>query len=508
MNKPKEQFSYEQLDLLYRIAGHLAAATDQNRTLSSVLNWMNEDCGWRRGVITLMNEGGEEVQASLTSKDVPSAKSERMRYRHGEGVTGQVFSSGESVYIPDLSKDRSFLDRSGLRSNIQLGDFAFFCVPIKYHETIIGTISADKMKSEISQPESEIAFLQAVANLLAPFVQRRRLERQLEVYQKAREPGGAFERMIGKSAAIQEVQKMLARVATANTTVLITGETGTGKGVAAEIVHNLSPRADNPFVEINCGSIPENLIESELFGHEKGAFTGAIQQRIGILERAGSGTVFLDEIGELSLSTQTRLLRVLQKKEFERVGGSKTMRCHARIIAATNRNLEEDVAQGNFRTDLFYRLNVFPIRLPPLRERGKSDIMLLIEHFTSLYARDMDRKIARIDTPAIDMLTAYHWPGNVRELENVIERAILLADSDVIHGHHLPPSLQMRRYSSQPETEGAFPALVENYEKELITEALKDCNGNQSEAARQLGITKRIIQYKIQKYDLDYRRFR
>ncbi len=508
MANEKIAFSYEQLVFLYRVASHLATAKDQNRALSSVLDWMTRDCQWRRGVITLMSQDGSEVQAFLTSKDVPAHKSDRMRYRQGEGVTGQVFVSGEPIYVPDLSRESKFLDRSGLRANIELSQNSFFCVPIKYQDTIIGTISADKQRRMIAEPERETAFLHAVGSLLAPFVQRRRLEEQLEIFQRARRPGGAFERIIGKSNAVLEVQKMLARVAAANTTVLLTGETGTGKGVAAEVIHALSPRAGQPMVEINCGAIPENLIESELFGHEKGAFTGAVQQRVGVIERAGSGTVFLDEIGELNPAIQNRLLRVLQKKEFERIGGSRTMHCQARVIAATNRNLEELVEKNLFRADLFYRLNVFPIRMPSLRERGKADIMLLTDHFVQFFAREMNKEIIRLDTPAIDMLTAYHWPGNVRELENVIERAVLLVDDNVIHGHHLPPSLQMQRYAEEQEPQDQFQAMVQNYESELICDALKDTGGNQTKAARQLGMTNRIIQYKIKKYNIDYKRFR
>ncbi len=407
-------FSYGQLDFLCRVSTHLAAATDQNRALSSILDWMARDCQWQRGVISLMSPDGSEVQAFLTSGDVPSARSGRMRYRPGEGITGQVFASGESVNIQDLTQNSNFLDRSGLRADLDISKLSFFCVPIKYHETVIGTISGDKQKAVIEDPALEMEFLETVAGLLAPFVQRRRLEEQFEVFQRAREPGGAFDRIIGKSSAVQEVQKMLVRVAAANTTIMITGETGTGKGVAAEVIHRLSPRSDEPFVEVNCGAIPENLLESELFGHEKGAFTGASQQRLGVMERVGGGTVFLDEVGELPLSAQTRLLRILQKREFERVGGSRTLRCRARIIAATNRDLEGVLAEGLFRADLFYRLNVFPIRMPPLRERGKADIMLLVDYFVQRFAREMNKEISRIDTPAIDMLTAYHWPGNVR----------------------------------------------------------------------------------------------
>lgn len=500
--------TYEQLDFLRRVAKLLATEVDIYEALQNVIEMLADRFTLERGVITLLSENEEEVQAHITATEIPAQRSDRMRYRAGEGVTGQVFASGEPVYIAQLTEETRYLDRAGIRRDMDRSRLSFFCVPISYQGRIIGTLSTDKPRKLIENPQSEIMFLEEVTQLLAPFVQRRRLERQMELYQRARQYDGAFTRLIGKSAAMTEVQKLLARVAETNTTVLITGETGTGKGVAAEVMHQLSPRVHHPFVEINCGAIPENLVESELFGHEKGAFTGALQRRIGILERAGSGTVFLDEVGELTVAAQTRLLRVLQKREFERVGGSETISCNARIVAATNRNLEEAIADGGFRSDLYYRLNVFPIHMPSLCERGKADIMLLVDHFAQRFAEDMGKEIARLDTPAIDMLTAYHWPGNVREVENVMERAVLLADNGAIHGHHLPPSLQMSRYTVTKEAMGSFHTLVRNYEIELITDALKDTNGNQSKAAERLGITKRIIQYKIQKYGIEYKRFR
>jgi Nif-specific regulatory protein len=505
---PDNQFTYEQLELLRRITRQLADAVDLHRALRKVPRLLAEICYMEHSVISLMTQDGQEVQARLTTDDIPAAKFDRMRYRAGEGITGKVFQSGQSVFITDPATHPDFLNRSGLREVRDIAKCSFFCVPIRYHDTIIGTLSADKSKDLIDNSANELALMEEVAHSIAPFVQRRRLEDQLDIYQHARQPDGAFANLIGKSTVMEEVQKLVVKVAGTNTTVLITGETGTGKGVLAEVIHQLSPRKDEPFVEVNCGAIPENLIESELFGHEKGAFTGALQRHVGVLERAQNGTVFLDEVGELPLPAQTRLLRVLQKREFERVGGTQTITCQARVIAATNRDLEQSVSSGEFRTDLFYRLNVFPVLMPPLRERGKADIMLLADQFIQRFSSEMGREVNRLDTPAIDMLTAYHWPGNVRELENVVERAVLLADGGVIHGHSLPPSLQMNRYAVQQEDRGKFHTLVENYEVELITEALKDTNGNQTRAAEQLGITKRIIQYKIQKYDIDYERFK
>lgn len=501
-------FSYPQLKLIARVAEHLAlAGGDLAGALSQVLEWLESDCGMARGVITLMNEDGSEVQADIVCRTVPAKQHTKMRYRAGEGVTGQVFATGEPAFLPRMDGG-DFLDRSGLRKGMDLSKRCFLCCPISYRGSVIGTISADKDSDTVGAPAQELDVLGSIARLIAPFVQRRRLEDRWEIFHREKQPGGELSKLVGKSESIAHVQKLVVKVADARTTVLLTGETGTGKGVVAQMVHNLSPAKDQPFVELNCGAIPENLIESELFGHEKGAFTGATQRRLGAIERAAGGTVFLDEIGELPLNAQTRLLRVLQTREYERVGGSGTLQSAARVIAATNRDLEAGIVDGSFRSDLFYRLNVFPINLPPVRERGKADVMLLVDHLVQRLAAELGKPVYRLDTPAIDMLTAYHWPGNVREMENVIERAILLADGDVIHGHHLPPSLQMNRYAERHEDPGDFNTAVRNFEIELITEALKDSQGNQTKAAENLGITKRMIQYKITKYEIDYRRFR
>jgi Nif-specific regulatory protein len=503
-----QSFSRQQLELLTNIARHVADAEDVSNALRTVLEWLATNQGFERGVITLMSEDGSEVQADITVAEIPQSQSDKMRYQPGEGITGEVFATGNPVYLAQLDQADRFLDRAGLRRKLDQSTLAFFCVPVMYQQNIIGTLSVDKQTRAIEDPEIDQNFLLEVAHLIAPFVHRRRLEDKMEFYQHVHDVGGSFGKLVGKCAAILEVRRLVTRVGDASTTILCTGETGTGKGIIAQLIHESGPRRSQPFVEINCGAIPEQLIESELFGHEKGAFTGASQRRQGVIERAKGGTVFLDEIGELPLPAQTRLLRVLQTREFERVGGTQTLKCNARIVAATNRDLQEEVENGLFRADLFYRVNVFPIHIPPLRERGKADILLIAEHFIQQFSKDQTKQIERLDTPAIDMLTNYHWPGNVRELENVIERAVLLADGVVIHGHHLPPSLQMNKYTTTVEAHGNFKQLVENYETELITEALKDCHGNQTKAAEKLGLTKRIIQYKIRNYQIDYKRFK
>jgi Nif-specific regulatory protein len=306
--------------------------------------------------------------------------------------------------------------------------------------------------------------------------------------------------MVGSSSTMQQVYRLIEQVADSNTTVLIRGESGTGKDLVAHAIHYNSPRADKPFLKVNCTALPETLLESELFGHEKGAFTGAIERKLGRFERANGGTIFLDEIGDFPLNLQVKLLRVIQFKEFERLGGYETINANVRIIVATNKNLEEQIEKALFREDLYYRINVFPIYLPPLRER-KDDIMLLADYFLEKLAAANSKDIKRISTPAIEMLTRYHWPGNVRELENCIERAVLLCDGDVIRSEHMPPSLQMIKKTAPP-SKRSMAEVVENMERELIVDALKKCGGRQRKAAKELGITERVLGYKIKRYNI------
>jgi Nif-specific regulatory protein len=315
-----------------------------------------------------------------------------------------------------------------------------------------------------------------------------------------------FSNIIGTSGPTRQMYEQVAQVAKTNTTVLIRGESGTGKELIAHAIHYNSLRAKKPFVKVSCAALPDTLIESELFGYEKGAFTGATGRKKGRFEMAEGGTLFLDEIGDINLSTQVKLLRVLQEREFERLGGTDTVRVNVRLIAATNKDMENAIAESKFREDLYYRLNVFTIFVPSLRER-KADMLLLADHFLEKFSREHGKVIKRISTPAIDMLMAYHWPGNVRELENVIERAILVCDGAVIHGHHLPPSLQTAD-ASGTVTRVSLKDAVAAYERDLIQDALKTTRGNRAKAARLLDTTERILNYKVRGYGIDSRRFK
>jgi len=315
--------------------------------------------------------------------------------------------------------------------------------------------------------------------------------------------------MIGNSSAMHEVYENVVQVAGSNASVLIRGESGTGKELVASAIHFNSARASKPFIKINCGAIPEGLIESELFGYEKGAFTDAQSPKKGKFELADGGSIFLDEIAELSQPLQVKLLRVLQEREFERVGGVNVIKVNVRVITATNRDLEEEVAQRRFREDLYYRLNVFPIFLPPLRER-KTDILLLSEFFLEKFCEENHKKIKRISSLAIDLLNSYHWPGNVRELENCMERAVLVCSGDTIQATHLPPTLQ-RVDSIALATEGrslSLEELTHNFEREIIIDALKRTRGNKLKAAQVLQTTPRILGYKITQLGIDFTKYK
>jgi Nif-specific regulatory protein len=379
---------------------------------------------------------------------------------------------------------------------------------------ILGALSADREEASPQNLDEDVRLLSIVASMIAQAVrlrrqvqeerekllaENRRLKDQLEEHFRPKN-------IIGNSTAMKEVFNLLAQVSGSEATVLIRGESGTGKELIAQAIHYNSPRADRPFVKVNCSALPETVIESELFGHEKGAFTGAVQTRKGRFEMADGGTVFLDEIGDLPPSIQVKLLRVLQEREFEKVGGNRTQRVNVRIITATHRNLEAMLQTGEFREDLYYRLNVFPIHVPPLRER-KSDITLLADYFAEKYSARNNKQIRRISTPAIELLSMYHWPGNVRELENCIERAVLLSTDEVIHGHHLPPTLQSAE-STDTRLHTTLQEELENFEKELLLDALKSAKGNAAMAARNLGITERIMGLRIAKYAIDPKRFR
>ena len=331
--------------------------------------------------------------------------------------------------------------------------------------------------------------------------ERRTLLRENEILrQELRAKGVTSDQIIFTSPAMANLVNMAGRVAASRATVLIQGESGTGKELLARLIHNLSPRSEKPMIAVNCGAIPETLLEAELFGHEKGAFTGATGRRIGRFEEADGSTLFLDEVGEIPPPVQVKLLRFLQEREFQRLGGNQTIRADVRVISATNRDLEARIREGAFREDLFYRLNVVVMSIPPLRER-KADIPLLTEHFLERYARENGKEIDGLSREAKDLLLKYDYPGNVRELENIIERAVVISRGPVISVEDLP--FQERAPGNGTERSGSLMKdSVEALEQRLIEDAMRQVNNNQSRAADLLGISERMLRYKLKKYGL------
>ncbi len=490
----------QELTLLYEISQKLDQSLDLDKIIQPVLLSMSEEMGLIRGMVTLYNRWTERIQIAA-SCGLSEKEKQRGEYQSGEGIIGRVFKTGKAIIIPEIKNEPHFLNKTGVRKKESIKNLAFICAPIKIENTPIGTISADRLYSDSKKLEEDVKLLSIIGSMIAGAVKiRRRVDEEKELLREELTSKYKPGNLIGTSTAMLEVYELISQVAKSDATVLIRGESGTGKELAAHAVHMNSLRAKKPFIKVNCAALPESIIESELFGHEKGAFTNAVNKRIGRFELAENGTIFLDEIGDLTPATQVKLLRVLQEKEFERVGGSKTLSVNVRVIAATNRPLEKLMADNKFREDLYYRLNVFPIHLPPLRDR-RSDVMLLTDYFTEKYSRTNGKPIKRISTPAIELLMSYHWPGNVRELENCIERAVLLSTDGVIHGHHLPPSLQSAE-STGTSIRETLGEAVAKLEKELILDALKSTKGNRAKAARILGLTERRMGLRIEKYNI------
>ncbi len=492
-----------ELEILYRISQAMAHQHDVSALFKEVFDIMENEMGMSRGTLTLRRPG-TDIFVIEASRGLTGEEQKRGQYQMGEGITGRVAKSGKPVIVPDISKEPGFLNLTGSRKMKQM---AFLCVPIIHRRDVIGTISIDRKVAGAEELQKDLAFLQLVANVLAEAVAGIReqleersnlMEENIRLRQQLNERYRPAN-IVGNCSSMRAVFEQIAQVAESSATVIIRGESGTGKELVARAIHHASSCKAGKFISVNCAALPESLIESELFGHEKGSFTGAAQQRRGRFELAHGGTLFLDEIGDISPAVQVRLLRVIQERAFERVGGDETISVNVRLIAATSKNLEEAIRQNRFREDLFYRLNIFPIHLPPLRER-RSDIILLADHFLQKYNALHHKNIKRISTPAINMMMMYHWPGNVRELENCIERAVLTASDDVIHGYSLPPSLQTSEATHTeilPADKVSLKTMVNSYERELVIDALKKFRGNASNVAKHLCSTKRIINYKI-----------
>jgi len=506
-HKPDEIFC------LYEITKAIHATLDLRQALYKVLGLMSEHLGMNRGSISLLNPDTSEIHIEV-AHGISSSEKTRGRYKLGEGVTGRVIESGRPMAVPKINDEPLFLDRTGARSRIDKSTISFICVPIKEGRKVIGALSVDRVFEGSAPLEEDVRLLMVISTLIAQKVavlesinrEQERLKEENLRLRKELNKKYSFSNIIGNSRKMQEVFYLITQVAKSNANVLLLGESGTGKELAANAIHYNSLRSTKPFIKVNCAALPENLVEAELFGYEKGAFTGANREKAGKFEMAHGGTIFLDEIGSLALESQGKLLRVLQERELERLGGNQVIKVNIRLIAATNKELARSVEQGTFREDLFYRLNVYPIYMPALRER-EADILLLADYFLEKYADEYGKNIKRISTPAIEALTQYHWPGNVRELENCMERAVLLCDDQVIHSYHLPPTLQTAQETGTELTQSLTEA-VERFERELLIDALKSSRGNMRKAAMALKTTERIFGYKVKSYGIEPKRYR
>ena len=500
---------------LYKITKQLASSSNLKECLENVVNILSKDKEMENGTVTIINPITSKLEIEVADGITAEAR-RRGTYKLGEGITGRVVASGSPIIIPQIGDEPGFLNKTRTRGDERKKKFSFLCVPIKTANHTIGALSVDREYPDGLGKESEndLRFLTVVSGLIAETVHRvqtvneekEALRRENSKLRRELSSKNRIQDIIGNSSRMQEVFEMVHRVADSNATVLLRGESGTGKTLVAKAIHHNSNRQEGPFIVVNCSALPENLLESELFGHEKGSFTGAHTRKIGRFEMAQAGTLFLDEIGEISPAVQVKLLNVIQERTFHRVGGAQPISADIRLVAATNRNLEKAVKENDFREDLYYRLNVFPVYLPPLRER-RTDILLLAEFFLEKYAQENKKDIKRISTSAIDLLIQYHWPGNVRELQNCLERAVLICDEESIKSIHLPPTLQSSD-SIRGGDKISLARSVENYERDLIIDALKNNNGNQTKAAKYLDTSLLIINYNIHGYHIDPKQYK
>lgn len=500
-----------ELEALFRVGQVLSRSLKLQETLQGVLQVLHDNTGMQYGMVTLRDENGEFTIRAIDSKS--QLLPDKVRYRPGEGIIGTILESGQSIVIERIADEPRFLDRLGLY-HLEL---PFIGVPIYQvdEEAPIGVLAAQPNTGNDGLLSDRVRFMEMVAQLIAQTVrlsleiekERRDLTDERDRLRRAVRGHYGFDNIIGHSANMKRVFELVRQVAKWNTTVLIRGESGTGKELIANAIHYNSPRSNNEFIKVNCAALPENLLESELFGHEKGAFSGAINQHKGRFERADGGTLFLDEIGEIPPTFQAKLLRVLQEGEFERVGGNRTLKVDVRIIAATNLELETQVEKGHFREDLYYRLNVMPIILSPLRERTE-DIPELAQFLIRKIAKKQGRKLELMDS-AIRLLMRHNWPGNVRELENRLERAAIMTEGEKIDRNIISMTgleeeipLNTPNSFSQPKVDLNDPKLDE---RERVIAALEQAGWVQAKAARLLNMTPRQIAYRIQTLNIKLR---
>jgi Nif-specific regulatory protein len=504
----RQAFLEIELATLYRVSEVLSCSLDLRETMQGVLKVLHEQGSLSYGMVSLVDEETGELLVSALH-DERTRPMESVRYRPDEGIVGAILSSAEPIIVRRIADEPRFLDRLG----VYKPDLPFIGVPINIGENETVGVFAAQPSRVTDLLDEQVRFLEMVANMMGQSVRlARRVQDEQRLLRDERDNlrrrvkgEHGFSSIVGHTKTMQVVFEQVRQVAKWNTTVLIRGESGTGKELIANAIHYNSPRANGPFIKLNCAALPDNLLESELFGHEKGAFTGAVSQRKGRFEQANGGTIFLDEIGEISPAFQAKLLRVLQEGEFERVGGLKTLKVDVRVIAATNRDLEAEVQIGDFREDLYYRLNVMPIHMPPLRERVE-DIPDLAHFLVGKIARAQGRELGITDS-AIRLLVRHTWPGNVRELENCLERAaIMSADGRIDRDAITLTGIEERIQPGEPQAAGKVDLTdPELDERERVIAALEQAGWVQAKAARLLNMTPRQIAYRIQTLNIKVR---
>ncbi len=533
-------FAFKELAVLYEISKLMANPVEIHDKLNRAMKLLKSHSYLERCAVFLRADD-EDLLELFASVDLTPQQQKMAHYKFGEGATGLAAESREPVVVENIHNSITFLNKTGAKDR---NTISYIAVPLISDGDVFGVVSANMTKNS-TIPFDEVVrmltiagsiFTQAIVSYKQIETQKAHLTELKTYYKSEMLQNNRFENIIGTSPQMRSIFELLGNVASSDATILVRGETGTGKELIAAAVHNLSPRKEGPFIKLNCAAISETLLESELFGHEKGAFTDAKETRKGRFELADKGTLFLDEIGDISPALQVKLLRILQEQEFERVGGNKTVKVDVRLVAATNRNLEEMVAKKEFREDLFYRLNVIPVNLPPLRERGE-DVGLLVNHFMNIYKKRHKKELA-LTNEAMARLLAYPWPGNIRELENTMERIVLICQGPDIQAQNLDiilPAAQTVAQASpvpQPQPVVQQPAApveaapvtpppaapaehdagshekmmtrddIQSLEREAIVQALAECHGVQTKAARKLGLTPRQIGYKIKKYNI------
>jgi len=524
-----------EMQVLTEIAQILSSTLDLRAGFTRIMQVISDRLQMHRGTLILLDEATGRLRTE-TAYGLSADDIERNRFALGEGITGNVVATGKPRVIPDVRHETEFLNRTNrLRSyeNVET-PISFMCVPIKIERRPVGALAVDKPYTTDAQLRADEVFLEIICAFLAQAIQINRmtmrqkedlLQHNKNMRSNVRDKFD-FVNIIGDAPAMHEVFNVIGQVATSRATVLLLGETGTGKEMVAKAVHHNSNRKEKQFIRVNCGALTGTLLESELFGHVKGSFTGAIRDKIGRFEAADGGTIFLDEIGTMEPLLQVKLLRVLQEREFERVGDNQVVKVDVRVIAATNVDLQEEVARGNFREDLFYRLNVVPIYLPPLRNR-REDVPRLIDFFLDKYNQADARKLRRINREILNVMLRYPWPGNVRELENAIERAVVLSTGEDFTEELLPLSVRMfaqqrksnqntesmetltRRLADQAISEyetregEIYQLVLDKIEHALIDRALAKCSGVKTKAADYLGINRNTLNKKVKELGIE-----